>query len=527
MKYFGWIFLFFIMVYIFPLGSRPMLNPYEFSNAELTREMVISGNLTAPARETLNNVEKLPMHRWMIGASFRLFGENSFANRLPSALAVGLTALFTALLIQQSLRDEKVAALAAMVYMSCALIYLSGTTAGGANVFTMFTAGAQGLLFLAAQENKFNRRKMLLLALAGIFAGAGFLAGGFAALVIPGISIILYLLCTRRWKEFLILPLPVLLFAVLTVLPWGMAMNRMNAGFWYDMICTERLSGVFSCGDIPWWIAPVLIAVGMFPASLFIPAALCPGKDAWKKILKTDVFRFSICAFITTLLYFSVLGKHPAGILLCFPPAAILTAAGLQAYFNAGGHHRAYNWVMSVWGIILLLTGIAGITVWFLQDRIIWCNGGVFSRTMLITGGSAAFFCGALMLYSLRGTWRSRMYLFFFGLALLPLGVSWCIIPRFPLMPEGEIKQLVAAKTIIPEQTIVVADPEFRDAAAWCLKNPTVHTPEKVLEVINDPQRQMPVLCIVNCETAKLLSGENIACTDEKRNVFYFPVKNR
>ena len=58
-----------------------------------------------------------PMAYWLTAGSFKLFGQNAFANRLPSALAVGLTALFIALLIQQALRDEKLAALAAMLYL--------------------------------------------------------------------------------------------------------------------------------------------------------------------------------------------------------------------------------------------------------------------------------------------------------------------------------------------------------------------------------------------------------------------------
>ena len=130
MKYFGWIFLFFIMTYIVPLGSRPMLNPYEFRNAEIVEEMLCGNSMTASARQDMICQEKLPMHHWLTGAAFKLFGHNSFANRLPSALAAGFTALLTALLIQQALRNEKLAALAAMIYMSCALVYLSGTVSG-------------------------------------------------------------------------------------------------------------------------------------------------------------------------------------------------------------------------------------------------------------------------------------------------------------------------------------------------------------------------------------------------------------
>ena len=177
MKYFGWIFLFFIMVYIVPLGSRPMLAPQEFTNAETAREMLLNKSVSVPVLLGETDVV-MPMNYWLSAGSFKLFGENAFANRLPSALAVGLTALLLALLVQQTLRNEKLAALAAMIYMSSSLVYSIGTLALSANVFIMFITGASGLFFLSQQEPKFNRRKFLLLLLCGISVGLAFLTKG-------------------------------------------------------------------------------------------------------------------------------------------------------------------------------------------------------------------------------------------------------------------------------------------------------------------------------------------------------------
>lgn len=109
------------------------------------------------------------------------------------------------------------------------------------------------------------------------------------------------------------------------------------------------------------------------------------------------------------------------------------------------------------------------------------------------------------MLYSLRGTWRSRMYLFFFGLALLPLGVSWCIPPSTPLMPENFIREFVSTHNLLPGNTIIIADDAMRDAAAWSLQTSNVNSPENAAKLINDPRRQSPVLCIITPETAKTL----------------------
>lgn len=112
------------------------------------------------------------------------------------------------------------------------------------------------------------------------------------------------------------------------------------------------------------------------------------------------------------------------------------------------------------------------------------------------------------MLYSLLGNWRIRMYLFFFGLALLPLGISWCIPAVPPLMPEKFIEKFASDNAVIPAQTIVVSDAALRDAAAWTLKNSTVAEAENAADLINDPQRTKAVLCIVSPQTAKLLPRE-------------------
>ena len=117
MKYFGWVFLFFIVVYILPLGSRPLILP-EYGFAETAREMVMSGDYVTP-RLRGETVSDVPAPAYYPAAKgIQLFGKNSFAVRFPSALAAGLTALFIWILIKQVLRDEKLAALSSIIYLS-------------------------------------------------------------------------------------------------------------------------------------------------------------------------------------------------------------------------------------------------------------------------------------------------------------------------------------------------------------------------------------------------------------------------
>jgi 4-amino-4-deoxy-L-arabinose transferase len=150
MKYFGWIFLFFIILYIIPLGSRPMIAPAEFEYAQTAVDMVELSMYTADGGVIAPDTP--PMSHWITAASFNLFGINNFAARLPSALAVGITALMIALLVQQNLRDEKLAALASMIFMSFSLVLLAGSTAQPVMLTVMTISGTLGTIFLAVQE---------------------------------------------------------------------------------------------------------------------------------------------------------------------------------------------------------------------------------------------------------------------------------------------------------------------------------------------------------------------------------------
>ena len=480
MKYFGWIFLFFILTYIVPLGSRPMVTPDESRYSEIPREMLATGDCTTPRLLGLRYFEKPPMQYWLTAGSFRLFGENIFAARLPSALAVGLTAVLISLLVQQALRDEKLAQMAAILYLSCGLVYGVGITAVTDNVFTMFVTGAHGLAFLAIQENRLNWRKLLLLTLCGLFIGAAFLTKGFLAFAIPGMTVCAYLLWTKRWKEFLIIPWPILIFSGLVILPWALAIHRAQPDFWRYFIFEEHINraigGAAAQHPKPWWYFLPVLAAGALPTSLLLPPALVIGKEAWQKIFKQEVYIYALIAFVLPFVFFSVAhGKLPTYILPCFPPAILLLSAGVQSYFNVGGHHRAYNWMMNIWGILLFVIGVAGIVGWILRDRIpvrVW-EEIPLSPTVLITGGVATFCGGMVLIYSLRGNWRGRMYMFFFGLALLPLAVSWSITPN-QKMPEAIIDNFFREMEINPKHTLMVTNGGNSHVVAWCSRKSDV-----------------------------------------------------
>jgi len=484
MKYFGWIFLFFVLVYIMPLASRPLASSDEFRYAEIPREMIASGDYVTPRLIGMRYFEKTPMCYWLVAGSMKIFGENNFAVRFPMAVAAGITALFIWIMVQQMTRDEKLAALSSIIFLSFLMVYILGTTAVTDMIFSMFVIGSGGCIFLAVQEKRFNRRKLLLTLLTGIFVGLGFLTKGFLAFAIPAVTVAVYLCWERRWKEFLILPVPVLLTAVAVIVPWGIAIHRAQPDFWHYFVFVEHLNrffgGVEAQHPEPWYYFIPVLLVGMMPAGLLIPAAGFVGKDVWKGLIKLPMYRYSLCFLIMPLLLFSCSsGKLPTYILCCFAPAAILIAAGVRAYFNSGGHHRSYNWTMSAWGSGLIVAGACLIAVRVFPGLV---APGVLAKLPVSNlfypvMGCVAVFAGGLMLYSTMGNWRGRLYLFFFGVGLLMFSFNWFFVGS-KKFPEVMFREVVKQFNINSERTLIYTTGRHMHTIAWICKR----TDFKVIE---------------------------------------------
>ena len=93
--------IFFLFSYILPLGTRDLFVPDETRYGEIAREMIAGGDWVVPHLNGVRYFEKPVLGYWVHALSILLFGENNFAVRFPSALAVGLSALFIFLAVRR------------------------------------------------------------------------------------------------------------------------------------------------------------------------------------------------------------------------------------------------------------------------------------------------------------------------------------------------------------------------------------------------------------------------------------------
>ena len=96
------------------LGGLPLIDPDEGRYAEIPREMLQSGDLVTPTLNYVKYFEKPPLLYWINSASLKIFGQNEFAARFPSALCGLLTVLAT-YIIARHLYGRRAALISALV----------------------------------------------------------------------------------------------------------------------------------------------------------------------------------------------------------------------------------------------------------------------------------------------------------------------------------------------------------------------------------------------------------------------------
>ena len=197
----------------------PLLDRDEPRFAEASREMLESRNFVVPTFNAAPRYAKPPLIYWCQASSFLLFGENAFAARLPSLLAVAGTAVLL-LAWGRALGSHEAGLIAALAYAFCLQVIQQGrvATADALLIFFMTLTGFAGWRMLDLVRTGHGSWNLWGAILALAFAG-GFLAKGPEALL-PIVPILI----AARWMGWrgiasflLILALGLLLVAAWAV----------------------------------------------------------------------------------------------------------------------------------------------------------------------------------------------------------------------------------------------------------------------------------------------------------------------
>ncbi len=481
---------FFLLAYILPLGVRNLAVPDETRYGEIPREMIASGDWIVPRLDGVRYFEKPVLGYWVQAGSLLLFGENNFAVRLPSALAVGLSALLVWFLVGRAIpgRDREgrfTAFLATLIFLSCFEVFGVGNTAVLDSLFSFFLTACIAAFYLATEAPPGRSKEKGLLMLAGLACGLAFLTKGFLAIAVPVMVVAPYLVWQRRYADLLRMAWLPIITAVVVALPWSILIHLREPDFWRFFFWNEHIRRFMADNaqhkEAFWFF--FLLAPGMFlPWAFVVPAAVSGVRT---RLIGqgpvTRLLRLCICWLVLPFLFFSLSrGKLLTYILPCFPPFAILLSFGLLRVLTQNPRYKLFQRGVAASAALFGLILVA-----FLYGQLM----GIHGMHPYSQPWKAVMVVNGLIFFVLFGIWSIRNQsahrkLILFGLspALLFLVVHFTI-PDIVNLKKSPGPFLEQHKSDIAADTIVISEGDVIRATCWYLRRSDVYVLGKAGEL--------------------------------------------
>jgi 4-amino-4-deoxy-L-arabinose transferase-like glycosyltransferase len=308
------------VVWLEPAGSG-LAEPDETRYAEIPREMLATGDLLVPRLNGVPYFEKPPLLYWLNAASLEVFGEASFAARLPTRLA----GLGTTLLVILAARGLP----AGVFFLAGAAGFLFSRTNLTDGLLTFFFTAAMLAGRSTVLRREARRPWMAMSALTGGLLAAAFLTKGLIAIVLPGAIFFIWSVSTGRLlhtlRALVLSPAPVV-FAALAA-PWFLLVEQRHPGFLDFFFIREHFQR-FATGAAK-RTGPVYYFVPVFVLG-FLAGLPFFGRSVKRAIRRADEGFFFLVWFLVVFSFFSLSGsKLPPYLFPAIPAAAVLAARGL------------------------------------------------------------------------------------------------------------------------------------------------------------------------------------------------------
>ncbi|MEB0204707.1 lipid IV(A) 4-amino-4-deoxy-L-arabinosyltransferase [Pseudomonas sp. CCC3.1] len=456
----------FVLFYLMPLMTHGLWIPDETRYAQISQEMLQSGNWVAPHFMGLRYFEKPIAGYWMIAIGQAVFGDNLFGVRIASALSTGLSVWLAWLIASRLWNDPRKSFASALLYMSFGLV---AGEAGYANLDPQFTLWVNLSLVALwfALDAKNRRARLSAWVVLGAACGMGFLTKGFLAWLLPVLIGVPYALWQRRFKDLLLYgPLAVLVAAAVCA-PWALAIQHQEPDFWQFFFWNEHIRR-FSASDAqhtqPWWFYLPLLLAASLPWAALLPSALV---EAWKQKSQPAIGYLLLWLLLPLGMFSLSKGKLPTYILPCLLPLALLMGHALIAWVNqARGRCIRVNGLLNT---LLAVAGLAGL-VYLQVARPVYANTEMFSLSLGFI---------VLMVWLLTNALQAMRPLTLWAAPALGMGVLVALLPA--AMPATVVNskmpdQFIAEHTQELSQTSTLLSNDLGAASAlsWRLGRPEV-----------------------------------------------------
>ena len=266
-----------LAIYTFGLGNYGLFNVTEAYTAQISAEMLKTGNATTPP--TFNGekiVGQYPLAHVLQMAAYHFLGVSAFAARLPFALLGFLFVLVVYNSMQHLIKQKRFSLVAAAVVGLNVPFVIFSKLGLPEGAFWFFTLSATLLLIGSIFDLNKNYIRVMI---AGFLAGGAVLTGGLAGFVIPLVIGLALALLRHQPSHNLaqLSPLTYLLAAFLAIFPWAVGFAKIEGAeallaYSLEMVNASWLGGVEQGRVYPHQLAYYM--AGFFPWSLFLFAAL-------------------------------------------------------------------------------------------------------------------------------------------------------------------------------------------------------------------------------------------------------------
>ena len=370
-----------LIVTLLGIGSYGLYEPHEGHFAMVGREMIWRNDWITPYLNGSPYLNKPPLLYWLIAIATKIFGSTEFSARLPVALTgwLGIAIAWKWTRELWGVDSSRVCAL--MLSVTLGWFIFTHQILIDVLLGTLLLCSNYFLWRLIYQPRSTINWWGAYLSLALCV-----LTKGLIGIVFPLVGCLALIVVRRDWKIVRRIKLNRgLLLVIAVVLPWFVAVERANPGFWQYFIVNEHLDRIVDRRFPPDYEVSKVSALGYlavtacwcFPWILFLPSVIRSTWEEWRQGFIADssllkrkysdgIFLLAVGSALPVVLFLPLASRLIYYSIPAIPPYVILCAGWWHKYHRSLSVDRSAKASSSVgiktinlYGAIALVLGLS------------------------------------------------------------------------------------------------------------------------------------------------------------------------